>query len=418
MRSISRAGGAALVTAALLVGGCGSSSSSSTSAGAAGSSSSSTSGSSSSSKRSGPIVVGAAIAQTGLLSAYDLPAFTAFKMEIAKVNAQGGVGGRQIKLITADTKSVIANGATVAKQLLSQGAQMLVVSCDYDFGSPAAGVAQAAGEISMSLCAQSPLFGVQGVGDKAYTVSEDVFTEGAVVASFARQQKKLANAFLLVDDTLQYNRGLCDGFKKAFTSLGGKIAGVLHFKGTDASFATEVTKFQSSGADSLMLCSIPPGGSSVLREMVAAGVKAPILSGGGMDGTYWVSAVPHISNFFITTQVSVFGNDANPAVNAFVKQYAKQTGKPPVTAYAAVGYSAAQALVAGLQATNGNPNGSAVEAKLDAFKNQPLLVGPTTFSPTDHIPLDRPMVVLQYTNGVPHYLTRQAPGIPVAVGDT
>jgi branched-chain amino acid transport system substrate-binding protein len=411
MRSISRVA-AAVAAGALLAAGCGSSSSTSSSA------ASTASATPAAATSKGPIVIGAAIAKTGLLSAYDVPAFTAFKMQIDQVNAQGGIGGRQVKLITADTKSVIANGATVAKQLISQGAKILVVSCDYDFGSPAAGVAQAAGDVSMSLCAQSPLFGVQGVGDKAYTVSEDVFTEGAVVASFARKQKGLSNAFLLVDDTLQYDRGLCDGFKKAFTALGGKIAGEEHFKGTDSSIASEITKLQGSGADSVMLCSIPPGGSSALRQLGAAGVKLPILSGGGMDGTYWVSAVPHISNFYITTQVSVFGNDANPAVNAFVKQYAKVTGKPPVTAYAAVGYSAAQALVAALKGTNGDPTGSAMQAKLDAFKNQPLLVGPTSFSATDHIPLDRPMVVLQYTNGVPHYLTRQAPLIQVQVGDT
>ncbi len=142
-----------------------------------------------------------------------------------KPTPQGGIDGHQIKLITADTKSVIPNGASVAKQLLSQGAKMLVVSCDYDFGSPAAGVAQAAGTVSMSLCAQSPLFGVQGIGDKAYTVSEDVVTEGAVVATFARKQKNLNKTFLIVDDTLQYDRGLCDGYKKAFTALGGKIVG-------------------------------------------------------------------------------------------------------------------------------------------------------------------------------------------------
>jgi branched-chain amino acid transport system substrate-binding protein len=363
-------------------------------------------------------VIGAAIAKTGLLSAYDVPAWTAFQMEIASVNAKGGVNGHQIKLITADTKSVIPNGATVAKQLLGQGAQMLVVSCDYDFGSPAAGVAQAAGKVSMSLCAQSPLFGVQGIGDKAYTVSEDVVTEGAVVATFARKQKNLKNTFLLVDDTLQYDRGLCDGYKKAFTALGGKIAGQANWSGKDPSIAAEITQFQSSGADSLMLCSFPPDGSGALRQLTAAGVKVPILSGGGMDGTYWVSAVPHISNFFITTQVSVFGNDADPAVNSFVKAYAKQTGKPPVTAYAAVGYSAAQALVAALQGTGGDASGSAVAAKLDSFKNQPLLIGPTTFSATDHIPLDRPMVVIQYTDGKPQFLTRQAPGITIAVGDS
>ena len=408
MRGITRGRVAALIVAALVIAGCGSSSSSSSS-----SSSAAPASSSSSTKSSSPIVIGAAIAKTGLLSAYDLPAWTAFQMEVANANAAGGIDGHKIKLISADTKSVIPNGATVAKQLLSQGAQMLVVSCDYDFGSPAAGIAQAAGDVSMSLCAQSPLFGVQGIGNKAYTVSEDVVTEGAVVATFARKQKGLKNAFLIVDNTLQYNRGLCDGFKKAFTGLGGKIAGVATWSGKDPSIATEITQLQNSGADSLMLCSIPPNGSGALRQLGAAGVKVPVLSGGGMDGTYWVSAVPHISNFFITTQVSVFGNDSNPAVNQFVKAYTKATGKPPATAYAAVGYSAAQALVAALHGTGGNPDGTAVQGMLDKFNKQPLLIGPTSFSPTDHIPVDRPMVVIRYSNGKPQYLSRQAPGIAV-----
>ena len=50
---------------------------------------------------------------------------------------------------------------------------------------------------------------------------------------------------------------------------------------------------------------------------------------------------------------------------------------------------------------------------LDKFNKQPLLVGPTSFSPTDHIPVDRPMVVIRYSNGKPQYLSRQAPGITV-----
>jgi branched-chain amino acid transport system substrate-binding protein len=406
MKAVSRGRIAALaLLAGALLAGCGSSSSDS-------------SGSGSGSSGHSPIVIGAAIAKTGLLSSYDMPAWTAFTMEVQSVNAHGGIDGHPVKLITADTKSVIANGGVAAKQLLGQGAQLLVVSCDYDFGSPAADAAQAAGKVSMSLCAQSPLFGVQGVGDKAYTVSEDVVTEGAVVATFARKVKHLSNTFLLIDDTLQYNRGLCDGYKKAFNALGGKIAGIASWSGKDPSVAAEITQFQSSGADSLMLCSIPPNGSGALRQFTAAGVKVPILSGGGMDGTYWVSAVPHISNFFITTQVSIFGNDANQAVNAFVKAFTKTTGKPPVTAYSAVGYSAAQALVKALQSTGGNAGGSAVAAQLNAFHDVPLLVGPTTFSPTDHIPLDRPMVVIQYTNGKPRYVARQAPGVPISVSES
>lgn len=367
------------------------------------------------SSQSGPIVIGGAIAQTGILQPYDVPAWTAFKMEVADVNAHGGINGRQIQLITGDTASEIANGATVAKSLLDKGAQIMVVTCDFDFGSPAAQVAQNAGKISMSLCAQSPKFGAQGIGDKAYTVSESVLTEGVVVGTFAAKQKSVKNAFLLVDDTLQYDRGLCDGFNKGFTSAGGKIAGEVHWKGGDASIQGEITKLSSSGADSVMLCSFPPAGASALRQLRSAGVSLPIFSGGGMDGTYWVKAIPDISNFFITTQVSVFGNDANSAVNAFVTRFTKETGAPPATAYAAVGFSAAQALVVALTQTGGNPAGDAMKAKMDSFKGQELLVGPTTFSPEIHIPVDRPMAVLEYQNGVPKFVATQAPGVKVGL---
>jgi hypothetical protein len=84
MKAVIRGNIAALAAAAILVAGCGSSSSSSTI--------SATSTSKAAATRNGnsstPIVIGAAIAKTGLRSAYDMPAWTAFQMEIASVDAQ------------------------------------------------------------------------------------------------------------------------------------------------------------------------------------------------------------------------------------------------------------------------------------------------------------------------------------------
>lgn len=359
-----------------------------------------------------PIVIGAAVAKTGVLEPYDGPAFAAFQMAIDDVNASGGIDGRQIKIISGDTKSEIPNGATVAKSLVERGAEMLAVSCDFDFGSPAAQVAQAASKISMSLCAQSPKF--QSVGDMAYTVSTSVLSEGVVVSSFAREKKDLKNAFLLVDDSIQYNRGLCDGFKKGFTEQGGEIAGEVHFKDAKT-LSAEMTKIKGSNADTVMVCSIPPNGPSALRQLRAAGIDVPLLSGGGLDGTYWVEAVPDLSDFFITTQASVFGNDSNEAVNDFVTKFKEKTGAAPATAYAVVAYSAAEALVAALKETGGDTDGAAVKSKLDAFTEQPLLVGPTTFTPEIRIPTSRPMVVLEYRDGKPEFVTNQAPGIEIGL---
>lgn len=362
-----------------------------------------------------PIAVGAAIAKTGLLSAYDLPALAAFEMQIDEINEAGGINGRQIEIEEADTKSDIEGGAKVARDLIDQGAEIMVVTCDFDFGSPAALVAQEAGMVSMSLCAQSPRFGVQAIGDKAYTVSPSVITEGVILGTFADEQG-YENAFQLLDTTLAYDEGLCDGFTKGFEAQGGAIAGEATFEQTDQSIASQITELKSSDADSVVLCSYAPGGASALRQIRAAGVDLPILSGSGMDGTFWVESAPGISDLYLTTQVSVFGDDPNEAVNQFVADYEKTTGEPPATAYAAIGYSAAEALTEALTETDGNADGAALQEVLNSFENRELLIGPTTFTPDVHIPLDRPMRVLEYKNGKPAVIEDAvAPGVDVGL---
>ena len=59
--------------------------------------------------------------------------------------------GKQIEFVTADTKSDQAQGANAAIEVLEQGAELVLVTCDFDFGSPAAITAQSRGKIAFSL---------------------------------------------------------------------------------------------------------------------------------------------------------------------------------------------------------------------------------------------------------------------------
>ena len=85
MKAVIRGNIAALAAAAILVAGGGSSSSSSNTTSAASTSNAAATGNGNSST---PIVIGAEIAKTWLLSAYDMPAWIAFQMEVASVHAQ------------------------------------------------------------------------------------------------------------------------------------------------------------------------------------------------------------------------------------------------------------------------------------------------------------------------------------------
>ena len=84
------------------------------------------------------IVVGFATAESGFMQAYDKPAQDAALIRIDEINKAGGLLGKQIKVVTADTKTDRAEGAKAGLEVLDKGAELVIVSCDYDFGSPAA----------------------------------------------------------------------------------------------------------------------------------------------------------------------------------------------------------------------------------------------------------------------------------------
>jgi branched-chain amino acid transport system substrate-binding protein len=90
------------------------------------------------------IVVGFATAASGFMQAYDKPAQDAALIRIDEINKAGGLLGKKIKPVFADTKTDQAEGAKAGLTVLDQNAELVIVSCDYDFGAPAALQAQSA----------------------------------------------------------------------------------------------------------------------------------------------------------------------------------------------------------------------------------------------------------------------------------
>ncbi len=110
------------------------------------------------------IVIGFAIAESGWMSFYDGPSTKGAMIRIDELNAAGGVLGRKIRPVFADTKTDRAQSAKAGLAVIDAGAEMLIVSCDYDFGAPAALAAHNAGLVSIFPCAEDVKAGIEGVG--------------------------------------------------------------------------------------------------------------------------------------------------------------------------------------------------------------------------------------------------------------
>ncbi|WP_321954202.1 ABC transporter substrate-binding protein [Paraburkholderia bannensis] len=348
------------------------------------------------------ITIGFAVAFSGWEAAYDAEATKMAKLWIDQTNAAGGLLGKQIKVLEADTKSDRAEGAKAGQRMVEGGASLVFVTADYDYGAPAALQASKAGRMSVFLAASDPKAGIFGVGPLAFTTTDAGQTEGATMAEWGYTQKGYRRGYVLLDENLEYNKSVCAGYEWAFAKAGGKIVGRDTFKNGDATVSSQVTRLadavRNGGVDNIMLCTVTPGGASAIRQIRAAGINTPILNGSGMDGSYWLGAVPNLSNFYVPVQAAVVG-DPNADVNALTAAYKKKYGAAPSTQYAYPVYAFLQLWAKAVNETKSS-DPVVITKKLETYKDVPTVLGPRTFSSTSHIQTRVLLSIVETNNGV------------------
>src|SRR5258708_31965989 len=104
--------------------------------------------------------------------------------------------------------------------------------------------------------------GVVGVGSLSFSASMAAQAEGAALAQFSAKDKGFKSAYILLDDSIEYDKSLCAGFEWLFPTLGGTIAGKDTFKNGDPTIASQITRLsnlvKNTKVDEIMLCSCIP----------------------------------------------------------------------------------------------------------------------------------------------------------------
>ena len=287
------------------------------------------------------IIFGVAAAASGWMAAYDEPAVNSARLAIEELNARGGLLGRQVKFLHVDNKTDRAQSAKAGVELMQEGAEFLMISCDFDIGAPAALVANQNGVVSMSTCGGAIELGNKSAGDMEYSMASEGGSTGALLADWAYHVKGWRTAYTLLDVTIEYDKSLCRGFTDEFTNLAGADSVILAdtFKNNDPSISGQISRYKTlpEEADIIMLCSYTPGQGSAIRQLRAAGVAAP-----GASGTRAVERA-------------------------------------------------------------GSTDGREVNAELEKFRREPFLVGATTFTSDFHMneAQIRPMVIFEYVESKP-----------------
>ncbi|HZT44946.1 MAG TPA: ABC transporter substrate-binding protein, partial [Gaiellaceae bacterium] len=200
-----------------------------------------------------PIIIGAAIDTSGQMSPFNNPALTAAQLEIAKINAAGGVNGRPLRIITCNTQNSKPDVSTsCASSLISKGAVIGWVTCDVDFATPAILTFLNKRLLTIAPCIGTDQMGPKRFGKKgklAFSFGNVAQDEGAAMAEYAWKVKKWKTAVTVTDNVIVYFKNVVQAFSSRFKQLGGKVVDAESFTVGDKTIQNVVSRVNGHKAD-------------------------------------------------------------------------------------------------------------------------------------------------------------------------
>jgi branched-chain amino acid transport system substrate-binding protein len=314
-----------------------------------------------------PVLIGGALALTGINAPIDEPAMRGIQLAVDELNAKGGILGRKVEFVNLDSKSDPVTSSNVGVQLVERGADAIIPAADFDMGGPACREAQKAGIVCISTTASSPLFGSEALGDKVFTLSMWNTTMGAATAEFAYKEKGWTKVWVVTDTFIDYTKSLSRYFIEQFTSLGGKVLFEDTYTQGAQDFSAQLARIQASAEtpDFIYVSSYMPDLGTIIRTIREAGIKLPIVGGDTYDDPGLFEAVgPDYGNEIYFDTHGFLSPDSNPRVAEFMAAYKTKFGKDPEAVWIIPGYDVIYVLAKAMEKA-GTTDGAAVAKAME-----------------------------------------------------
>ena len=358
MKKISRRSflaAAGVSAAALALTACGGSSS--TAASTAGSAAGSTAAAS-----GDTIKVGVLGPMTGDVSVYGLAVINGATLYLDQVNANGGVNGKQLEVITMDEQGDATQAVTCFTKMCDQGITALVGDVTT---TPTLALAAESADYNMPMVTASATAEAVTYDAETDTVNANVFRatftdpfQGIKMADYAYQKLGYTQAAVIYLKGADYNEGLAENFVKEFESLGGTIVDQETYADGDVDFKTQLTTILGKNPQVVFCPNYYQDVGQILAQAESIGLTVPFLGGDGWDGLEGYATADQLKDAYFCA------NYAKGSSTEFESAYKEKYGEDYPNGFAPLGYDAAMTVVYGLQAAED----AGLEAGTDEYK--------------------------------------------------
>lgn len=293
-----------------------------------------------------PIFIGEVGSMTGPEASFGTSTHRGIELAIEQANAEGGVQGRPLKLLSLDDQGRSDEAAIAAQKLITQDAVIALL------GEVASTRSLAMAPVAQKL--QTPMITPSSANERVTATGDAIFRvcfidafQGKVMARFAIEQLKLKKVAVFKDYKNDYSISMSARFSEAFKEAGGEIVSEQSYSAGDSDFKGQLTRIRASHPEAVFVPGYYTDVALIARQARELGITVPLLGGDGwdspklseigqkaIDGSYFVN---HFS-----------ADSDSRLVKRFVKAFEKKYGFKP-DGLTALGYDAAGVLIQALR---------------------------------------------------------------------
>lgn len=298
----------------------------------------------------------------------------AAEQAIDKVNSQGGINGKKLKLVVSDSKADPKEAANIAQKYVSD-ANILAVIGDFTSTAALAGapIYQKGGLVQLSPTSSHPDFTKQGTYMFRNIATQAA--EGPILADFTvndLKKKKVAIVYVKNDWGIVAQ----EHYRKAVEKLGADVVAVEPFlpeQGKD--FNAIITKIKEKQPEIVYLGMMYTDAALFAQQTRKQTWNVPFIGTGALYSDELLKlGGSAVEGLYVTC--SFFPLDPRPEVKDFVSGYQAKYGKAP-TMFAAQAFDATNLVIEAIR--KGAADRKSLRDNLASIKEYPGVTGKTSF---------------------------------------
>ena len=322
------------------------------------------------------------------------------QLAVSEVNGAGGIGGRKIKIFSADSQGTPVEGVSATRRLIDQDeVDFLIGDVSSSVTLAMQPVVEDAGVLLLNAASSNPKITYQaGVGGfkwtfRNYPTDE---TRALVVLQYAAEKRGFTKFAVLSVDS-DYGRSAIAFTKKYLPRFKGEILTEDYYKEGEVDFRSVLAKIRDSGAQAIIMYGLADTTPIIGRQMIEVGVagKMPLIGNAEFNTETSIKAAPKALEGAIEAAAWLPAWDSQRS-RAFVDKFTAEYHETPNN-HAYVHWETVHLLADAIEFAQ-SVDRVKVRDALSKIKYESA-VGEVTFD--DHNQARLPMILLQIENGKP-----------------